>query len=83
MLGFPHLDLVLIDHRCLDEQDIACVGAYLTFDRFDIPQAQQLPNSVLAVLDALHFVWEDAADEYAALVSSWWTAHRPNINPPR
>ena len=44
---------------------------------------QQLPNSVLAVLDARHFVWEDAADEYATLVTSWWTAHRPNINPPR
>jgi pimeloyl-ACP methyl ester carboxylesterase len=42
-----------------------------------------LPNNTLALLDAGHFVWEDAADEYAALVSSWWAAHRPNINPPR
>jgi hypothetical protein len=24
------------------------------------------------LLDALHFIWEDAADEYAALVRSWW-----------
>jgi pimeloyl-ACP methyl ester carboxylesterase len=26
---------------------------------------RQLPNSSLALLDAGHFVWEDAADEYA------------------
>jgi pimeloyl-ACP methyl ester carboxylesterase len=37
---------------------------------------QQLPNSSLALLDAGHFVCEDAADECAALVSSWWAAHR-------
>ena len=42
-----------------------------------------LPNNTLALLDAGHFVWEDAADEYAALVSSWWAGHRPNINPHR
>jgi pimeloyl-ACP methyl ester carboxylesterase len=33
---------------------------------------QRLPNSKLDVLDAGHFTWEDAADEYAALVTSWW-----------
>jgi pimeloyl-ACP methyl ester carboxylesterase len=37
---------------------------------------QHLPNNTVALLDAGHFVWEDAADEYAALVSSWWVAHR-------
>ena len=26
----------------------------------------------LVVIDAGHFTWEDAADEYAALVTSWW-----------
>jgi pimeloyl-ACP methyl ester carboxylesterase len=33
---------------------------------------ERLPNSKLDVLDAGHFTWEDAADEYAALVLSWW-----------
>ena len=32
-----------------------------------------LPNSKLDVIDAGHFTWEDAADEYAALVTSWWS----------
>jgi len=31
----------------------------------------RLPNSKLASLDAAHFAWEDAADQYAALISSW------------
>ena len=34
---------------------------------------QRLPNSRLAILDAGHFTWEDAADEYAALVANWWS----------
>jgi pimeloyl-ACP methyl ester carboxylesterase len=33
---------------------------------------ERLPNATLALVDATHFVWEDAADEYAALVTSWW-----------
>jgi pimeloyl-ACP methyl ester carboxylesterase len=33
---------------------------------------QRLPNSKLDVIDAGHFTWEDGADEYAALVTSWW-----------
>lgn len=32
----------------------------------------RLPRSDMHLLDAGHFVWEDAADEYAALVISWW-----------
>jgi len=32
----------------------------------------RLPHSDLRIVDAGHFVWEDAADEYAALVSAWW-----------
>jgi pimeloyl-ACP methyl ester carboxylesterase len=35
---------------------------------------ERLPNSKLDLVDAGHFVWEDAADEYAALVTSWWSA---------
>jgi pimeloyl-ACP methyl ester carboxylesterase len=34
---------------------------------------ERLPHSELHLLDATHFVWEDAADEYAALVTAWWT----------
>jgi pimeloyl-ACP methyl ester carboxylesterase len=33
---------------------------------------ERLPTSRLDILDAGHFVWEDGADEYAALVTSWW-----------
>jgi pimeloyl-ACP methyl ester carboxylesterase len=33
---------------------------------------QRLPNSKLNIIDAGHFTWEDAADEYAALATSWW-----------
>jgi len=35
--------------------------------------AERLPGSRLDVLEAGHFTWEDVADEYAALVSSWWS----------
>jgi len=34
---------------------------------------QRLPTSKLNILDAGHFTWEDAADEYAALVANWWS----------
>jgi pimeloyl-ACP methyl ester carboxylesterase len=32
---------------------------------------QRLPHSQLHVIDAGHFIWEEAADEYAAVVSAW------------
>jgi pimeloyl-ACP methyl ester carboxylesterase len=34
---------------------------------------ERLPKSKLDVVDSGHFTWEDAADEYAALVTSWWS----------
>jgi pimeloyl-ACP methyl ester carboxylesterase len=34
---------------------------------------ERLPKSKLDVIDAGHFTWEDAADEYAVLVTSWWS----------
>jgi pimeloyl-ACP methyl ester carboxylesterase len=34
---------------------------------------ERLPNSKLDIIDAGHFTWEDAADDYAALVTSWWS----------
>ena len=33
---------------------------------------ERLPNSRLELLDSGHFAWEDAADEFAALVTAWW-----------
>lgn len=33
---------------------------------------ERLPNSRLDLIDAGHFIWEDAADQYAALVTDWW-----------
>jgi pimeloyl-ACP methyl ester carboxylesterase len=32
----------------------------------------RLPNSELAFVDTGHFAWEDAAEEYATLVTRWW-----------
>ena len=34
--------------------------------------AERLPRNRLDILEAGHFTWEDAPDEYAALVTSWW-----------
>jgi pimeloyl-ACP methyl ester carboxylesterase len=33
---------------------------------------ERLPHSKLDIIDAGHFTWEDAADQYAALMTSWW-----------
>ena len=33
---------------------------------------ERLPHSNLDIIDAGHFTWEDAAPDYAALVTSWW-----------
>jgi pimeloyl-ACP methyl ester carboxylesterase len=33
---------------------------------------ERLPHSKLDLIDVGHFAWEDAAAEYAALVTSWW-----------
>jgi pimeloyl-ACP methyl ester carboxylesterase len=34
---------------------------------------QRLPKSRLDLIDAGHFTWEDAADEYPAIVTAWWS----------
>jgi pimeloyl-ACP methyl ester carboxylesterase len=34
---------------------------------------ERLPCSKLDLLDVGHFAWEDGADEYAALITSWWS----------
>ena len=34
---------------------------------------EHLPTSKLELIDAGHFLWEDAADTYASLVTDWWT----------
>ena len=41
----------------------------------------KLPHSKLDVLDAGHFTWEDAAPEYAALVTAWWRENGPACGP--
>jgi pimeloyl-ACP methyl ester carboxylesterase len=44
---------------------------------------ERLPHSELHLIDAGHFVWEDAADEYSTLVSSWWNGgyRTAGVNP--
>jgi pimeloyl-ACP methyl ester carboxylesterase len=37
----------------------------------------RLPHSQLAIIDTGHFTWEDGADEYAALVTAWWSGGYP------
>ena len=32
----------------------------------------RLPHSKLDILDVGRFTWEDGADQYAALVTTWW-----------
>jgi pimeloyl-ACP methyl ester carboxylesterase len=39
---------------------------------------ERLPHSKLNILDAGHLVWEEAADEYAAIVSAWVTGGYQN-----
>jgi pimeloyl-ACP methyl ester carboxylesterase len=41
---------------------------------------KRLPNCLLAVIEAGHFSWEDAADEYAALVIAWWASGYAEAN---
>ncbi|MFD9007048.1 alpha/beta fold hydrolase [Streptomyces sp. NPDC059582] len=36
---------------------------------------EHLPHSELDVLDAGHFVWEEAVVDYAAAVTGWWQAN--------
>jgi pimeloyl-ACP methyl ester carboxylesterase len=40
---------------------------------------ERLPKSKLDIVDAGHFTWEDGADEYAALVRSWWGGRYANV----
>jgi pimeloyl-ACP methyl ester carboxylesterase len=42
---------------------------------------ERLPYSRLDVIDAGHFTWEDAAEEYANLVTVWWARHQPTSMP--
>jgi pimeloyl-ACP methyl ester carboxylesterase len=42
--------------------------------------AQRLPRSTLHLIDAGHFAWEDAADEYAALVAGWWNRDHDHLS---
>ena len=44
---------------------------------------QRLRKSKLDLIDAGHFIWEDAADQYAALVTSWWAGGYAAVRPAR
>jgi len=44
---------------------------------------ERLPHSKLDILDAGHFTWEDAVDEYAALVTTWWGGGYATTEPRR
>jgi len=39
---------------------------------------ERLPASKLDIIDAGHFTWEDGADQYAALVTTWWNGGYTN-----
>ncbi len=43
---------------------------------------QRLPNSKLDIIDAGHFTWEDAPDQYAALVTNWWNGRHVSTKGP-
>jgi pimeloyl-ACP methyl ester carboxylesterase len=43
---------------------------------------QRLPKSKLDLVDADHFIWEDAADQYAALVTTWWAGGYTAVKEP-
>jgi pimeloyl-ACP methyl ester carboxylesterase len=34
---------------------------------------ERLPHSKLDIIDAGHFTWEDGAEQYATLVTTWWS----------
>jgi pimeloyl-ACP methyl ester carboxylesterase len=36
---------------------------------------ERLPHSKLDVLDAGHFTWEEAAADYARVITGWWRAN--------
>ncbi|WP_066951120.1 alpha/beta fold hydrolase [Microtetraspora fusca] len=40
--------------------------------------AARLPNSSLDIVDAGHFIWEEAPKPYASLVLDWWDRHHTN-----
>jgi hypothetical protein len=45
---------------------------FRTIDRLSIRYAASEERDDQALLVG-HFVWDDASDEYAALVTSWWS----------
>jgi pimeloyl-ACP methyl ester carboxylesterase len=39
----------------------------------------RLPKAKLDIIDAAHFTWEDAADEYASIVTAWWDSGHKTV----
>jgi pimeloyl-ACP methyl ester carboxylesterase len=42
---------------------------------------ERLPHSKLDIIDAGHFTWEDGADDYATLVTTWWSGGYATTGP--
>jgi pimeloyl-ACP methyl ester carboxylesterase len=40
---------------------------------------ERLPRSKLDLIDAGHFTWEDAPEEYAEIVTSWWAGGHAEV----
>jgi pimeloyl-ACP methyl ester carboxylesterase len=40
---------------------------------------ERLPKSRLDILDGGHFLWEEEADQYAALATTWWAGGYANV----
>jgi pimeloyl-ACP methyl ester carboxylesterase len=40
---------------------------------------ERLPKSKLDLIDAGHFTWEDAPEEYAEIVTSWWAGGHAEV----
>ena len=60
----PRIDIPVQIIAGADDTAVPAVNARFLRDR--------LPHSELDIIDAGHFTWEDAAPEYAALVTRWW-----------
>jgi pimeloyl-ACP methyl ester carboxylesterase len=43
---------------------------------------ERRPKSKLDLIDAGHFTWEDAPEEYAEIVTSWWSGGHAEVLTP-
>jgi pimeloyl-ACP methyl ester carboxylesterase len=43
------------------------------------PLLPKPPHSKLDLVDAGHFTWEDAADQYGEIVTGWWAGGHARV----